>query len=284
MSAAVLGPADVSFEAGRSYTLAAVGQRADLSLSPLVIDENLLLETYNIDPASSWVLLLHAVSGAPAVDVYFNDTLVVSGLGFGASLVAEATEASFQLRVTAAGQSGDILNQTLLGLPNNTQFVTVAGTADDFSVIVGSNSPLNAVDFLRGLSGQPTSFDTLLAAVDAAGLTDALANQGPFTLFAPPDSAFAALPAGTLEAALADPTLLTNILGYHVVPDYVTSADVVDELLTTGSVTLSTAQGGALTISSSDGRVLINGTAQILATDYYVRNGVIHVIDSLLVP
>ncbi|MBI1294830.1 fasciclin domain-containing protein [bacterium] len=121
------------------------------------------------------------------------------------------------------------------------------------------------------------SFTTLVAAVEAAGLVDALSGEGPFTVFAPTDEAFAALPEGTVEALLADPTGdLTQILLYHVVAGKVMAADVTD-----GSEA-ETLQGGTVTFSVADG-VTINGV-NIVATDIVASNGVIHVIDAVILP
>ncbi len=120
------------------------------------------------------------------------------------------------------------------------------------------------------------SFNTLLKAAGAAGLADTLASEGPFTVFAPTDEAFAKLPKGTVEALLADPDKLKSILLYHVVPGKVMAADVV-KLESADS-----AFGQALMIGTSEG-VTINGAAVVKA-DVMASNGVIHVIDSVLMP
>jgi uncharacterized surface protein with fasciclin (FAS1) repeats len=122
------------------------------------------------------------------------------------------------------------------------------------------------------------NFSTLVAAVQAAGLVDALKGEGPFTVFAPTDEAFAKLPAGTVDALLADPSGdLTQILLYHVVPGKVMAADLSD------GMTANTLQGGAVTFSLSDGGAMVND-ANIIATDIETSNGVIHVIDSVILP
>jgi uncharacterized surface protein with fasciclin (FAS1) repeats len=121
-------------------------------------------------------------------------------------------------------------------------------------------------------------FDTLEAAVKAANLADALAAPGNLTVFAPTDDAFAALPAELIEALLADPSgALTQILLYHVVPGNFGSADV----LATSS--LDTLQGGDLAVSLRDGAPYINDS-QIVITDIHAKNGIIHVIDAVMVP
>jgi len=120
------------------------------------------------------------------------------------------------------------------------------------------------------------SFKTLAAALNAAGLVDALKGEGPFTVFAPTDEAFAKLPEGTVEALLKDKEKLTAILTYHVVPGKVTSADVVK------LESAKTLQGSELKISAKDG-VKIND-AKVVKADVLAGNGVIHVIDSVLLP
>lgn len=125
------------------------------------------------------------------------------------------------------------------------------------------------------------TFSTLLSAVESADWIDTLVNGGPFTIFAPTDDAFAALPADQLQAALDDPLgLLTNILTYHVVPGAYTSDMIVDMGLTS----LTTVQGSEITLSMPDGAPVLNGSVNVTAADILVRNGVIHVIDGVLLP
>lgn len=130
----------------------------------------------------------------------------------------------------------------------------------------------NIVDTAR----EAGSFTTLLAAVDAAGLGDTLAGGGPFTVFAPSDEAFAKLPAGTVESLLADPAKLTDVLTYHVVPGRVTAADAA------ALSCAPTVQGAELTITT-DGGVHV-GDASVVSADIEATNGVIHVIDRVLLP
>lgn len=124
------------------------------------------------------------------------------------------------------------------------------------------------------------SFNTLVAAVQAAGLVETLKGDGPFTVFAPTDEAFAALPAGTLETLLADPQgALTDILLYHVVPGQVMAADVAG----LDGQTVGTVGGQPLAITVHGGMVMVNN-ATVTTADIETSNGVIHVIDTVLVP
>ena len=120
------------------------------------------------------------------------------------------------------------------------------------------------------------SFNTLVAAVKAAGLVDTLKGAGPFTLFAPNDEAFAKLPAGTVDALLKDIPKLTKILTYHVVSGKVMAADVVK--LTSAK----TVEGEDVKIDASHG-VKVND-ATVTTADVAADNGVIHIIDTVLIP
>jgi uncharacterized surface protein with fasciclin (FAS1) repeats len=119
-------------------------------------------------------------------------------------------------------------------------------------------------------------FKTLAAALQAAGLVETLKGPGPFTVFAPTDAAFAKLPAGTLDALLKDKQRLTAVLTYHVVPGRVMAADVVK------LSSARTVQGGSLTIRADNG-VTVDGV-NVVKTDIQAGNGVIHVLDAVLLP
>ena len=119
-------------------------------------------------------------------------------------------------------------------------------------------------------------FNTLVKAVKAAGLADTLKGDGPFTVFAPTDAAFAKLPAGTVESLLEDKDKLAQILTYHVVPGKVMSSDVK-----TGAV--STVQGQPLNVVVERGGVKVN-EARVVKADVLASIGVIHVIDSVVLP
>lgn len=123
------------------------------------------------------------------------------------------------------------------------------------------------------------AFSTLVAAVKAADLVDTLKSEGPFTVFAPTNEAFAKLPEGTMETLLMpeNKDQLVAILTYHVVPGTVMAAEVINLTKAT------TVQGQDLTIKAMDGKVMIDN-AMVTATDVKANNGVIHVIDTVLIP
>lgn len=120
------------------------------------------------------------------------------------------------------------------------------------------------------------SFETLVAAVQAAELVDTLKGEGPFTVFAPNDEAFAKIPQEQLDALLADKDALTAVLTYHVIPGKVMAADVA------GLEEATSVQGATIAIDTSDG-VKVND-ATVVATDIEASNGVIHVIDTVIMP
>ena len=119
------------------------------------------------------------------------------------------------------------------------------------------------------------NFKTLVTAVQAAGLVDTLKGPGPFTVFAPTDAAFAKVPKAQLDALLADKAKLTKVLTYHVVPGAVMAMDVKPGMV-------KTVEGSELTLATAGG-VTVNG-AKVVAADVKASNGVIHAIDTVLMP
>ena len=122
------------------------------------------------------------------------------------------------------------------------------------------------------------TFNTLATALKAAGLIETLKGPGPFTVFAPTDAAFAKIPAAALKALLADKKKLTAVLTYHVVPGAVMAGQVV------GLTEATTVQGSKIAIKVVGGKVMLNGNTTVTATDIKAKNGVIHVIDTVLMP
>ena len=156
-----------------------------------------------------------------------------------------------------------MFRRTFLALTAATAFAT------------GANAGGHSMDIVDTAVNAGT-FNTLVAAVQAAGLVDGLKGEGPCTVFAPTDEAFAALPEGTIEALLADIPALTAILTYHVVPGAVMSGDLSDGMMA------ATVNGASVTIGTSGG-VTVDG-ANVVAADIEASNGVIHVIDAVILP
>lgn len=143
------------------------------------------------------------------------------------------------------------------------------------ALVAGAATVAHAKDIVDTAVGAG-SFNTLVKAVQAAGLVDTLKGEGPFTVFAPTDEAFAKLPAGTFDSLLQDKAALTKVLTYHVVPGKVMAADVKP-----GEA--KTVQGQSVKLSTADGKVMVDG-ATVVAADVVASNGVIHVIDSVILP
>ncbi|MEL7504468.1 MAG: fasciclin domain-containing protein [Cyanobacteria bacterium J06554_6] len=130
------------------------------------------------------------------------------------------------------------------------------------------------------VAGSSDAFQTLTAALEAAELTEQLSGEGPFTVFAPTDEAFAALPEGTLEALLLpeNKAVLTQILSYHVLPEAVVSTDLVSE-----ADDITTVEGSDVTLSVVENSIYVNEAAVLLA-DIPASNGVVHIIDQVIIP
>ncbi len=152
--------------------------------------------------------------------------------------------------------------------------------------IRGSNGIIHVIDSVLippandivEIAASAGSFSTLVTALQAAGLVETLQGEGPFTVFAPTDEAFAKLPDGTVSNLLADIPALTQILTYHVVPGRVFSGDVVN------LASAPTVQGQEISIETGMGGVMLNDSATVSATDILATNGVIHVIDTVILP
>ncbi len=145
-----------------------------------------------------------------------------------------------------------------------------------FGLLAASVFTASAADIVDTAVGAG-SFNTLVTAVKAAGLVDTLKSAGPFTVFAPTDEAFAKLPAATLEGLLQDPAKLKKILLYHVVSGNVMAADVVK------IKSAKTVEGSSARITVKGGKVMVDG-ATVVKTDIACDNGVIHVIDTVIMP
>ncbi|MBC7507218.1 MAG: fasciclin domain-containing protein [Ferruginibacter sp.] len=158
---------------------------------------------------------------------------------------------------------------------NKTTETTAVDTVKTEEVAAAPAAPKDIVDVAIG----SPDHTTLVAAVTAAGLVETLKGAGPFTVFAPTNAAFSALPAGTVEGLLKpeNKEKLTKILTYHVVAGAVKAADLTD------GQKVKTLQGEELTVSIKEGKVMING-ANVTAADLTGSNGVVHVIDAVLMP
>ena len=158
-------------------------------------------------------------------------------------------------------------------------------------IAVGSFTQTNAQKTVVDIAVGSSAHTTLVAAVKAGGLVETLQSAGPFTVFAPTNDAFAKLPAGVVQSLLKPEAkaTLVKVLTYHVIAGNFEAAAVVKAIEAgKGSVQLKTVSGGTITASIKDGKVLLTdengGTATVVATDLKSGNGVVHVIDSVVLP
>lgn len=191
--------------------------------------------------------------------VYINETQAEED--FGMNPVSNGTNLNFWYTTEEDGEAS-IENATYLAN------VTVA--------IEEGMGPAEENDIIETAT-EDGNFTTLLAAIEAANLTDTLKGEGPFTVFAPTDEAFDALPNGTINALVNDTDALTNILLYHVAEERLMAEDVVN------LTNITTLQGSELPVNVTDEGVFV-GDAEIIVQDINASNGVIHVIDSVLIP
>ena len=191
-----------------------------------------------------------------------------------------------------------IINVTLAGVAAAALALSLGASAPAFaqmkekekSVTVGG-APMYPSKNIVQTAVNSKDHTTLVAAVKAAGLVDTLQSPGPFTVFAPTNEAFAKLPAGTVDTLLKpeNKKTLTNVLTYHVVPGRLSAKDLMEKIRTgNGKAMLKTVEGEDLTFAEKDGKLWIwdakGGSAQVTIRNVMQSNGVIHVIDTVLLP
>ncbi len=157
--------------------------------------------------------------------------------------------------------------------------IPAAATLALTALAFAAPSPARAADIVGTAAAAP-QFSTLVAAIKAAGLVDTLKGPGPFTVFAPTNAAFAKLPAGTVKALLNSPERLKAILTYHVIPGKITAKQAMSMKSPTSPPTV---EGKTLRVTTRGGTVMVNG-AKVIKANITADNGVIHAIDTVLVP
>jgi uncharacterized surface protein with fasciclin (FAS1) repeats len=286
IEAAAIGPANFSLRSGAWTTVAATG-----SLSAGTLGADVISEDYRpLNAGEARVTVFHGIEDAPAVDVILPDgTKLISSLRFGSARTLTVPAGTYDLAVVAAGTSGPAVINLAGTTLNDQTFYFVAATnrlAEPQVALAALNQSTVAPLFgkkavtstIAQIAANDSRFDTLVTALSAAELVDTLNGPGSFTVFAPTDAAFAKLPAATLNAVLADKDLLTTILLYHVVGGKALASDVV------GVSSLNMLDGGSVTVTVNDDGVFLNGNTKIVLTDIEATNGVIHVIDTVLIP
>ena len=161
----------------------------------------------------------------------------------------------------------------------------------DTTAVAVDTTIVEEVPNIVGVASGNADFSTLVAAVKAAGLVETLSGAGPFTVFAPNNAAFDKLPAGTVDGLLKPESLdkLKAVLTYHVISGKFDAATVIDAInKNNGKYTVTTVQGGKIVLSLKDGKVLLTdangGTASVVLADVAASNGVIHAIDTVVMP
>jgi transforming growth factor-beta-induced protein len=275
----VLAPTDAAFEAA----LEALGITADELLADTATLTSIL--TYHVLPQAADSQLVATLDGSSVGTV--NGQEVNVSVADGQIMINEATVVSADL--IADNGIVHVIDGVLLP-PDVAAALGVAmveetttTTTEATTTTTEAMEPTIAEIVAEAAAGDPAEFTVLLAALDTAGLVDALNGPGPFTVFAPTDAAFGALLEElgiTAEELLANPDL-GNILLYHVVSGQFLAADVI-ELAPVDVPTLF--EGNDLSIAVVDGSVVINEVATVVTADLIASNGVIHVIDAVLVP
>ena len=294
IDAAAIGPADFDLPGGAWITVAAIGSLNRGTLRPQV-----LVEDYSVaSPGSARVSVFHGIEGLAPVDVLADGGRVVELLGFPGSLggndgkiVVDVPASTYDLQVIEARalkSDASAPDRVLFDLANTrlepgvNYLVAAVGTPAQPEIrVVTSDLPGRSTSSIADLVVDDSRLSTLLAAVDAAGLVETLANEGPFTVFAPNNTAFAAALDAigiTAEDLLANTELLTQILLYHVVPGTFSASD----LAAAGTVT--TLEGSEITIEGAAFGATLNGNTPITRPDFEATNGIVHKINRVLLP
>ena len=225
-------------------------------------------------PALTDILLYHVVPGKlMAADVVALDGQMVDTALEGEQIAVSVEDDKVMLNETSQVIIADI--ETLNGVIHVVDTVLLPPTDDSMGASMEDKQDIIDTAIADG------RFTTLVAAIQAAGLVDTLKGEGPFTVFAPTDDAFAKLPAGTVEGLLKDIPALTNILLYHVMNGKFMAADVAG---LNGEMVDTALEGEQISIKVDDMGVFLNENVKVIITDIETANGVIHVIDTVLLP
>jgi transforming growth factor-beta-induced protein len=301
---AAIGPATFDLPADAYLTVAAVGSLEAGTLAPAIIPADFS----EIAEGNARVLVFHGIEDAPAVDVLANGSILIPALAFPGSEGAndgifelEVPAGTYDLAVVPTGATEPVvIDLTGTTLDAGTYyFVAAVGTlaepqasvvAIDAATADALNAALNPVAAptmnIAEIAASNEDFSILMAAVQAAdpAIAEALSGEGPLTVFAPTNAAFEALLASldlTAEELLANTELLNQVLLYHVVSGQVLAADVI---ALDGQMVPTLLEGASVSVSVVDGGVVLNESVNVVATDVLATNGVVHVIDAVLVP
>lgn len=272
-------PLEMDLIEGHSYLVVAGGNwETDELPTLLVFDETDIAEGMEGD--DNYVMFLHLVSGNLAVDGYVDDEPVGANVSYGQMVVFKAPVGTFTAKMTLAGLPNfKVYEDDFINIPKALTLVVAAGTsAQNMFLIVHSRSPITVADYIAAVADVGGDLTTLRTVIDTAGVMDELAGDGPLTFFAPVNWVFDELPEGALDALLADPAYLADVVRYHAVPAY------LPPYVLYGQDTLTTLQGGSLSLTfPDDDWWQINGSISIYE-DVRLGNGVVYFIGGVLLP
>ena len=295
LAEAAIGPATFDLPADAFLTVAAIGSLSNGTLTAAIIPTNL----GDLAEGSARVPVFHGIEDAPTIDVLANGSVLISALSFPGS--AGGNDGIFELDVPAGTYDLQVVptgatEPVVIDLPatvieaNTYYLVAAVGTLAAPSVSVSTYvAPVEMAEptlNIAEIAASNPDFSILLAAVQAAdpAIVAALTGEGPLTVFAPTNDAFTALLTElnlTAEDLLANQELLTQVLLYHVVEGAVLSPDVI---ALDGQSVPTLLEGETVAISVVAGGVVLNETVNVIAVDVLATNGVVHVIDAVLLP
>lgn len=293
--------AEVELEEGHSYSIAAIGSMAEDNLDALVIDETAAIEENDLSEGAL-IIMVNNITGAPSITFYDDDIVHSANVAPGTFVTTLVPSANWD---TARAVASDDEETVIFDLdseedgfggfwePNLVYLYGLTGTYpgamfEDYGIVDSHYSPADVVDLLAGFSGlglsydstNVTEFNTLLAAIEAAGLTETLRESEGYTLFAPTDQAFAALPEGALDQLMSDPDALAAVLQNHVVEDDLT----YDELIADESFTTMAGNEVTFTDSPDEFGAYLNDDVFMENFDYPAVNGRVYVLHNILLP
>ena len=288
LAQAVVVPATVNAVAGHRYTVAAMGQLKDKDIKPLVIDETALEINIGAKPSDDVLIDINNVSGIAGIDEQLVGNATAAHIPYGA---AQAYLCPIGRPHAITSVTGD--PKKILGQGDNTCEPARSMILSDYGPFPGDGnasqgtSELNMLDFLAGFNkyqvatdeGHVLTFNTLLAAIDKAGMHDQFANSGPYFFFAPTDEAFAALPKAQRDALLNDPQALTTLLKAHVIDGYYPFGNLFSA---SPEPKLTNQLGHTFKMIQADNGDIVNGVP-VMGINYTVGNGNrVQLIDKLL--
>jgi uncharacterized surface protein with fasciclin (FAS1) repeats len=283
LAEAVIPQQSYSLDAHQWQTIATIGSTADQTVTTEFVPENYA----PLADGQARVTFFNALENGPAVNVVSNRvTTLASDLAFGVGTTINVPTGTTDVSlVPMDAPQAPLLNLPITVFdPNTFYFVAATGTTDAPQAQVFTVQESQVAQMIQESRLIPQvlqdsgHFTILLQAMETAGLTDTLSSGGPYTLFAPTDDAFNALPQDTLNSLLATPNQLKTVLLGYIVQGQFAGSDVA------AMTSLTTLAGTTLTVSADANGVYLNGTAQLMTTDIATGNGVIHEINAVLLP